>query len=100
MPSETFQINLPVAGKPYPITIQRVNEEKFRKAAKLINDKIDEYKNTFEVEEPKDYLAMAALQLVSELVELQKHTDVNPVFEIIRDLDIALQDTIKNIPKG
>lgn len=96
--SDTFQINLLVGDKHYPLTIKRVDEEKFRTAARLINEKIDQYKKAFSASDKTDYLAMAAIQLVTELVEIQSNLDVSPVFEMIRDLDSDLENTIKNIP--
>ncbi len=92
MPDERFNIKLQVAGKYYPLTILRSDEEKIRKAAKLINEKVERYKDNFEAGDKADYLAMAAVQLVTQLIELQDKTNVNPIMDTLRELDNELSD--------
>ena len=55
------KINISIAGRSYPMTIDAANEELYRVAAKRLNEKITEYARIpkFDIE---DRLAMAALR--------------------------------------
>ena len=96
MGDEKFNIHLNVAGKYYPLRILRKDEEKFRKAAKLITDKVLKYRESYSEGEERDYLAMAAVDLVSELVDLKNKKDINPIVEELRDLNAELEDFLRN----
>lgn len=87
MPDDHFTIRVQVDGKYYPITIHRSDEGKIRQAAKQLNDKIELYKKRFGAGEKYDYLAMAAIQLATQLVDLKEQRNVNPVFDVLRELD-------------
>ena len=56
-----IKVNLSIAGKSYPMTIDAANEELYREAAKRLNEKITEYSKIpkFDIQ---DRLAMAALR--------------------------------------
>jgi len=56
-----IKINLSIAGRLYPMTIDAANEELYREAAKRLNDKITEYSKIakFDIQ---DRVAMAALR--------------------------------------
>lgn len=55
------KINLSIAGRSYPMTIDAANEELYREAAKRLNEKITEYSRIpkFDIQ---DRIAMAALR--------------------------------------
>ena len=71
MSSEKFDIQLRIANKIYPITVDRDNEETYRKAAKLIQQRIDRYTTEFFAEDKQDYYAMVMLDLAIALVSEQ-----------------------------
>lgn len=96
MSEERFTIRLQVAGKHYPLTILRSEEGKIRQAAKLINEKVERYKNSFSAGDKADYLAMAAVQLVTQLVELQEKNNVNPIFDTLNELDDELNEILED----
>lgn len=56
-----IKINISIAGKSYPMTIDQANEELYRVAAKRLNEKITEYSRipNFDMQ---DRVAMAALR--------------------------------------
>lgn len=69
---EEFLINIVIAGKKYPLTIKRHEEELVRAAADQINSKILQYRQHFAVEvDTKDLLAMVAFQLSMHNLELE-----------------------------
>ena len=95
MGDEKFNIHLNVAGKYYPLRIKRTDEAKFRQAAKLITDKVQKYRESYSEGEERDYLAMAAVDLVSELVELKNKQDISPIIEALRDINSELELYLK-----
>ncbi|MGQ9619989.1 MAG: cell division protein ZapA [Bacteroidales bacterium] len=69
MDNDKLSIRVNVADRYYPLKIERENEEKIRKAARLINEKILLYKQRYSDKDVQDFLAMAALQFVTKLIE-------------------------------
>ena len=67
-----FHIKLQIVGRYYPLVIERKDEERFRKAAKLINDKVAQYKQRYRDKDIQDFLSMAALQFVLRELELEE----------------------------
>ena len=56
-----IKINLSIAGRSYPMTIDAANEELYREAAKRLNEKITEYSRIAKLD-IQDRIAMAALR--------------------------------------
>lgn len=71
MASDKFTIQLNIANKMYPITVTRDTEEVYRKAAKMIQQKLDRYSSSFYAEDKQDYHAMVMLDLAVTLVTEQ-----------------------------
>lgn len=69
-----LSIRLNIAGRTYPLTIERDEEEQVRKAAKQIDAKINALKEQYAVNDMQDYLAMVALELA-----IQSQTPVTSV---------------------
>ena len=71
-------ISISIAGNTYPIKVKPEDEQNVLIAAKLINDKIKALKETYVVNDKRDLLAMCALQLATQNMQLEKKT--NSVF--------------------
>ncbi len=70
--SWSHTINVNIAERFYPLRIDKEDdEERIRKAAKLINDKLFQYKKQFSDKDVQDFLAIAALQFAVKLIELE-----------------------------
>jgi len=54
-------ITVKIAERPYKMTVRAEEEEVIRKAARLINEKITEYANTYAFNDNQDLLAMVSL---------------------------------------
>ncbi len=65
----SLSIKVTIAGRTYPLTIDREEEEVIRKAAAEINKNIDSLKNNYAVKDVQDLLAMTALQFATKNVE-------------------------------
>ena len=93
---EEFLINIVIAGKKYPLTTKRHEEELARAAADQINSKILQYRQHFAVEvDTKDLLAMVAFQLSMHNLELEKRNDTNPFTDKIQELTTELEGYLK-----
>jgi len=70
---DELSIKVNIADRIYPLTVSAVEEEKIRRAAKLINDKLKAYGNQFAVRDKQDIISMCALELATELISLQEN---------------------------
>lgn len=94
--SEKFNIKLTIAGKSYPLTIEREKEEKYRRAEREINTLVSMYKTRFRAE-PEDYLAMAALQISVNNVEMEMSRSLGDDIDKLVELDTRLDNYLNNI---
>ena len=91
---DKLSIRVNIADRFYPLRIDRKDEERIRLAAKLINEKVLQYKQRYSDKDVQDFLAMATLQYVIKLLELENQHDVNPIVEAVRDLNEQLDDIL------
>jgi cell division protein ZapA (FtsZ GTPase activity inhibitor) len=91
---EKFSIRVNVADRYYPLKVERENEERIRKAARMINEKVLQYKQRYTDKDVQDFLAMAALQYVIKLTEeeekLEKDYLPDALKELIQKIDSVL----------
>ncbi len=88
MSNDKFTIQLNIANKRYPITVSRDNEETYRKAAKLIQQKLDRYMSSFYAEDKQDYYAMVMLDLAVSL--LNEHNVDDKLEELVKKVSRTL----------
>ena len=95
--NETFLIHIEIAGRRYPITIQRDKEEEMRAAAIQINQKILQYQSKYGTQlDTQDMLAMVALQLSVENLTWEDKHDTSPFEDKIRELNDELDKYLKD----
>lgn len=63
---ELIPVNIVIADRNYRIRIEKADEEKVRKTAALINQKIGEFKTQFAGKDMQDFVAMALLWFATE----------------------------------
>lgn len=86
----TIRVN--VADRYYPLKIGLNDEEKIRKAAKLINERILQYKQRYRDKDIQDFLAMAALQYVVKAVDCDEKLDDTPLLKELGELNQELEE--------
>lgn len=65
-------ISVIIAERPYRLSIKSENEEQmFRNAARLINEKMNDYGSNFAFRDKQDLLAMVTLQFAVEFLQLE-----------------------------
>ena len=89
----TIKVN--IVDRIYPLKIEREEEEKIRKAAKKINDTVLQYKKIYSDKDDQDFLAMAALQFVTKVVEQQDNTEIEKLIESIKDINLDLEEVLE-----
>jgi cell division protein ZapA len=61
---DQLSIRIKIADREYPMKVKRDDEEKIRRAAKLINERIRNYKEQYGIDDKQDLLAMVAFDCV------------------------------------
>jgi cell division protein ZapA (FtsZ GTPase activity inhibitor) len=84
---DKLSIRVNVAERYYPLKIDRDDEEKIRRAAKIINEKILQYKQRYTDKDLQDFLAMVALQFSTKILEHEESIDERPLVEEIKSLN-------------
>ncbi len=87
---EKLSIRINIADRYYPLKIDRKDEEKIRKAARSINEKVLLYKQKYTDKDTQDYLAMAALQFVMKVIDGENFNRDTEIYEKIRELNDEL----------
>lgn len=92
---DTFTIRVNIADRYYPLKIKRSDEAKIRVAAKKINDTVFQYRKVYADKDAQDFLAMAAIQFVTQLTEQEEGVGGNKYAEelqkMCQQIDIALE---------
>ena len=87
---EKLSIRINIADRYYPLKIDRKDEEKIRKAARSINEKVLLSKQKYTDKDTQDYLAMAALQFVMKVIDGEDFNRDTEIYEKIRELNDEL----------
>ncbi|NQU80265.1 MAG: cell division protein ZapA [Bacteroidetes bacterium] len=91
---DRLSIRVNVADRYYPLKIERKDEEKIRRAARMINEKVLQYKQKYTDKDVQDFLAMAALQFVIKVIDSEKKDDISPVFDGVKEIISELNEYI------
>lgn len=96
-----LSIRVNIADRYYPLKAEPENEEKIRKAARMINEKILQYKQRYIDKDIQDFLAMASLQYVIKLAEEEdkQRSDKIPeaLNELIKKIDSVLEEKSNSV---
>ncbi len=87
---DKLSIKVIVADKIYPLKVRREDEERYRKAAKMINEKLVKYKQTFKDISEQDFLAMVSLHFATNYLLMEEEIDQTPVVNNLSELNEML----------
>ena len=94
MEDRIVAINLVIDGVSYPMNVPQSQENIYRQAARMINDKLIKYKQHFEGEEETRLITMAAINIAYDLMtkadSISSSNVINKVSELTRIVDDAL----------
>jgi cell division protein ZapA (FtsZ GTPase activity inhibitor) len=68
---DELAISVKIADRPYKMTVSAEEEEVIRKAARLINEKIKEYANTYAFNDNQDLLSMVSLWFATSALKTE-----------------------------
>jgi cell division protein ZapA len=91
---DKLSIRVNVADRYYPLKVERDNEERIRKAARMINEKVLQYKQRYSDKDVQDFLAMASLQYVIKLNEDEEKLVTDEIPEALRELVRRIDDVL------
>jgi cell division protein ZapA (FtsZ GTPase activity inhibitor) len=91
---DKLSIRVNVADRYYPLKVERDDEEKIRKAARLINEKVLQYKQRYTDKDVQDFLAMAALQYVIKLIEEEEKVSSDYLPGAIKELTQKIETVL------
>lgn len=86
MESEYLKITIRLGKMLFPITIKRREEEVYRAAEKLINERLNFYAGKYQHQGDETYMAMAMLDIAVSLKKDEQRKDTTPVMEKITAL--------------
>ena len=90
-----LKIKVSIAGRIYPLTINRDEEENIRKAASKIEVIVKQFESNYAVKDKQDLLAMCALQLSSKVENTKGKTIIDSP-ELEKEID-AIDATITEL---
>ena len=91
MEDSRLSVKIAIADRKYPLKIARQNEEQLRKAARLINEKLDEYNKDYPDKDIQDKLAISTLQFVLKLLDTEENKSLLSLQTDLRGLDGELE---------
>lgn len=92
MKDKDFRIHIKIDGKAYPLNINRNDEERYRRAAQIVNETIAEFRKVFQNNDQKDIMAMTAFQVALNFTKEQERHDYSQFIDDIKDLNDDISD--------
>jgi cell division protein ZapA (FtsZ GTPase activity inhibitor) len=92
---DKLSIRVNVADRYYPLKIEREDEEKIRRAARMINEKVLQYKQRYTDKDVQDFLAMAALQYVIKLIDDEEKLIDDYLPETLKELTQKIETVLE-----
>jgi cell division protein ZapA (FtsZ GTPase activity inhibitor) len=92
---DKLSINIRIDNRGYPLLIDREDEEKYRQAAKLLNDMVFHYRGHYADKDSQDILAMAAFQYVLKYLDEKKNAESNLLVNEVKNINDDISDFLK-----
>ena len=96
MDDKMMKINLLIDNLRYPLNIPREEEERYRDAAKMINNTLNKYRSMWPELSANNHWAMAALEIAFNLTTNENRNDTKPYLDKIEELTEELDHYISN----
>ncbi len=66
-----LSIKIKIADREYPMTVKADEEERIRKAGKLINERLKSYRERFGIDDKQDLLSMVAFDALIDRLSIE-----------------------------
>ncbi len=93
--SDTLSINIKIDNRIYPLEVGRKDEERFRNAARKLNEVVQSYRNDYPDKDSQDILAMTAFMLVYNNMAMQEKTEQSPLIHDLKDIRDDLDEFLE-----
>ena len=93
---DELTISVTIADRPYRLKIRKEEEERVRKAAKKINERIKQYSENYAFNDRQDLLAMVSLEFANSSMVFEgqlKDTDQD-VTDKLTEIDTILSEQL------
>jgi cell division protein ZapA len=90
-----FRIHIRIDGRVYPLNINREDEERYRKAAKIVEETIANFRELFKQSDNQDIMAMTAFQMALNFIGEQQRRDYSQFIDEIKDKNDDIADFLK-----
>ena len=94
--SQKLRIKLTIAGRTYPLNIDKDKEERYRRAEKEINSLTTRFEASYRLE-TVDHLAMAALQIAVTQIEMEMSRNMDSDRDELNRLDKDLDKHLNQL---
>ena len=95
MEKNNFRIHIKIDSRTYPLDINRDDEEKYRLAAKIVNDTVRKFRGLYRDNDSQDILAMSAFQIALSVAETKNSEDRDLFIEELKNLNDDISDFLK-----
>jgi cell division protein ZapA (FtsZ GTPase activity inhibitor) len=95
---QEVSIELHLANRKYPLKVKSTEAASVQKAATLINNKLKEFETKYGVKDIQDLYAMSALQITTQLIELEANSAGNQ--DLVHTRLEAMDELISSIIEG
>ncbi len=93
---DELTISVTIADRPYRLKIRKEEEERVRKAAKKINERIKQYSENYAFNDRQDLLAMVSLEFANSSMVYQTQLDEtdDEVAQKLTEIDNLLSEQL------
>jgi len=85
-------LKITIAGRIYPLSVKKEDEQSVNQAAQLINEKVKEFEQLYSVRDKQDLLAMSALNLIATILQKSKEPGLE---NELNQLDLFVSNYLK-----
>jgi cell division protein ZapA len=89
---DNIKVTVNIQGRMCSMNVKPKEEWALREAARMINDKIAEYRQKFGKADPIDLLMITAIQFTASLIEIN---NVEPIITRLREMSQKLDEVVK-----
>jgi len=77
-----LSIKIRIGNREYPMRVKAEDEERIRRAGKLLNEKIKNYQNQFGIDDTQDLVAMVAFDCLVEKLKRDESLETSDDFAL------------------
>lgn len=91
-----LSIKIKIGNREYPMHVKEEDEERIRNAGRLLNEKMKEYQNKFEIKEAESLIAMVAFDCMVDKLKREESSDASDNFALseVAKLNQLISDSI------